>query len=347
MHVRKWLSVPVALAIPFLVLVSAGRPARAGAQEAPAPAADNAAVTPAGAATDNATIPSAGSGPDNAAAAGRAGNNAATATAGAATENAAVPSAGSAPDNAAAAPAGPAGDNAAVTPAGAATDNAAEAAPGPGEGGAGAEEAGTPPAATLADPIEPVNRAIFIFNDRAYFWVLKPVARGYSAVVPEAWRASVRNFFSNLATPIRFVNNLLQGKIRGAGTELLRLGINSTIGMGGLFDPATTGFHIAKRDEDFGQTLGRYGLGGGFYIVWPLLGPSSARDTVGMVGDGFLDPVNYLPDPWVIVGIKAFKTENNVSLSIGDYEALTESALDPYVAVRDAYVQNRAKKVRE
>ncbi len=239
-------------------------------------------------------------------------------------------------DNAAATPAGaPGSDNVAESPAGAAGDHGPE------------EELGATPPSAIADPLEKVNRAIFVFNDKAYFWVLKPIARGYNAVVPQPARSSVRNFFSNLATPIRLVNNLLQGKVKGAGTELLRFGINSTIGMAGLFDPAKTGFHIEKRDEDLGQTMGRYGLGAGFYIVWPLLGPSSARDTVGMAGDAFLDPINYLSDPWVAVGVKAFKTENEVSLSLGDYESLTESALDPYVAVRDAYVQNRAKKVRE
>ncbi len=248
-----------------------------------------------------------------------------------------------APDNAAEAP--PAGDDAAKTPP--APDNAAEAATGaPGDAGFG-EAPEEIPAATIADPLEPVNRAIFVFNDKAYFWVMKPVAQGYGAVVPEGVRVCIRRFFSNLGTPIRFANNLLQGKVKGAGAELLRFLIDSTMGIGGLGDPAESGFHIEKRDEDLGQTLGRYGLGQGFYIVWPLLGPSSARDTVGLAGDSFLDPINYMSDPWAAVGVKAFKAENHLSLSIGDYEGLKESAIDPYAAVRDAYVQNRAKKVRE
>lgn len=243
-----------------------------------------------------------------------------------------------APDNVAAA------DNAATV----AVDNAAEAGPGPSEpsgpaGEAGAEE----PSPTVADPLEPVNRAIFVVNDRAYFWVMKPVAQGYRAVVPQGVRVSVRNFFSNLGTPIRLANNLLQGKPKGAGTELLRFVINSTIGIAGLFDPAKTGFHIEKRNEDLGQTLGRYGLGQGFYVVLPILGPSTARDTVGLAGDLFADPLTYIGDPWAATGVRVFKSENEVSLSIGDYEDLKESSLDPYVAVRDAYVQNRAKKVRE
>lgn len=314
MRVRKCLPVPIVLSI--LVLVSANTALSAE----PGPGAPQTPLT----AADNVRVAKPGGSP------GPAGANAL-----ASGEDAALPSSAAAADNAAV-PAGAGG-----------ADNVTETPPGPAEGPGPEEGIGQAPSATIADPLEPVNRAVFVFNDKAYFWVLKPVARGYNAVVPQMVRVSVRNFFSNLATPVRFVNNLLQGKVKGAGTELLRLGINSTIGMAGLFDPAKTGFHIEKRDEDLGQTLGRYGLGGGFYIVWPLLGPSSARDTVGMAGDAFLDPVNYLSDPWAAAGVHAFKSENDVSLSLGDYEALTESALDPYVAVRDAYVQNRGKKVRE
>jgi len=203
------------------------------------------------------------------------------------------------------------------------------------------------PSPSIADPIEPLNRALFVFNDKAYFWVMKPVAQGYRAVVPEVMRISVRNFFSNLAMPIRFVNNLLQGKIRNSGVELLRFALNTTAGIGGLFDPAKDDFRLVARDEDLGQTFGKYGLGHGLYIVLPLLGPSSLRDAIGLAGDAFLDPVNYLEDTEVLVGAKVLKTENEVSLRIGEYEDLTKSAIDPYVAVRDAYSQYRAKKVKE
>ena len=199
----------------------------------------------------------------------------------------------------------------------------------------------------LADPLEPLNRALFVFNDKAYFWVMKPVAQGYAAVVPETARFSVRNFFRNITMPVRFVNNLLQGKIRNSGVELLRFFINTTAGIGGLFDPAKNDFHIEPKDEDLGQTLGKYGLGHGFYLVLPLLGPSSLRDTVGRAGDYFLDPVNYVDDSEVAIGAKVLRAENEVSLRIGEYEDLTKSAIDPYVAVRDAYSQYREKKVRE
>jgi phospholipid-binding lipoprotein MlaA len=204
-----------------------------------------------------------------------------------------------------------------------------------------------PPLPSIADPIEPLNRALFVFNDKAYFWVMKPVAQGYRAVVPEVMRISVRNFYSNLAMPIRFVNNLLQGKIRNSGVELLRFALNTTAGIGGLFDPAKDDFRLVARDEDLGQTFGKYGLGHGLYIVLPLLGPSSLRDAIGLAGDAFLDPFNYVEDTEVLVGAKVLKTENEVSLRIGEYEDLTKSAIDPYVAVRDAYSQYRAKRVKE
>ena len=224
----------------------------------------------------------------------------------------------------------------------------------PGEGGSpgvaedeGVETAGEEPPPSLRDPLERVNRVLFVFNDKAYFWVMKPVAQGYKAVVPEGVRVSVRNFFSNLATPIRFVNTLLQAKFKGSGTELLRFVINSTIGIGGLFDVARKDFRIDRRDEDLGQTLGVYGLGHGAYIVLPLLGPSSIRDTAGLAGDSFLDPVNYLDDLAAILAVKAFKAENEISLTIGDYEDLKKASVDPYVAVRDAYVQYRARMVEK
>jgi ABC-type transporter lipoprotein component MlaA len=146
----------------------------------------------------------------------------------------------------------------------------------------------------IADPLEPVNRVIFHFNDKLYFWLLRPVAKGYAAVLPEGVRISVRNFFNNISIPVRLVNNLLQLKIKWAGTELLRFGVNSTMGMLGLYDVAKNEMGISVNDEDFGQTLGVWGLGPGFFINWPFIGPSSLRDTAGSAGDYFLEPLNYL-----------------------------------------------------
>jgi phospholipid-binding lipoprotein MlaA len=209
------------------------------------------------------------------------------------------------------------------------------------------EEEGAEERVEIADPLEPFNRAMYHFNDKLYFWVLKPVAQGYRKVVPEGARVSVSNFFSNITFPIRFVNCLLQANFDGAATEFARFTVNTIWGIGGLFDPASRkDINLPKQDEDFGQSLGVYGLGQGFYINWPILGPSSPRDTVGLVGDLFLHPFSYL-DPWEIsVGTKSYDKVNDTSLKIGDYEALKGAAIDPYVAIRDAYVQYRQKKVK-
>ena len=137
----------------------------------------------------------------------------------------------------------------------------------------------------IADPVEPWNRAMYHFNDKLYFWVLKPVTKVYKAGVPEGFRGLMSNFYRNIKAPVRIVNNMLQGKPKYAGLELSRFLINSTVGVGGLRDCATDCFGINGRDADFGQTLGKYGVGFGFYIVWPFLGPSSPRDTVGWAAD--------------------------------------------------------------
>jgi len=210
------------------------------------------------------------------------------------------------------------------------------------------EEEGEEEKVGIADPLEPFNRAMYHFNDKLYFWVLKPVAQGYRKVVPEEARVGVGNFFANITFPIRFVNCLLQANFRGAASELGRFVINTLWGIGGLLDIAShNDINLSKQDEDFGQTLGVFGLGQGIYINWPILGPSSPRDTLGLAGDFFLHPFYYLA-PWdVSLGIRAYDRVNDTSLSIGDYESLKEAAIDPYVAIRDAYVQYRQKKVKD
>jgi phospholipid-binding lipoprotein MlaA len=198
----------------------------------------------------------------------------------------------------------------------------------------------------IADPLEPFNRAMYHFNDKLYFWLLKPVAQGYGKVVPEPARIGVSNFFANLTFPIRFVNCLLQANFAGAAAELGRFTVNTLWGVGGFLDPASSKeIQLSKQDEDFGQTLGAYGIGQGFYINWPIFGPSSPRDTVGLIGDGFLTPYSYL-NPWYAgAGTRGYDMVNDTSLRIGDYESLKGAAIDPYVAIRDAYVQYRLKKV--
>jgi phospholipid-binding lipoprotein MlaA len=201
-------------------------------------------------------------------------------------------------------------------------------------------------AARIADPLEPFNRAMYHFNDKLYFWALKPVSQGYNKIVPEGARVSVKNFFSNLGFPVRFISCLLQADFSGAAAEFGRFAVNTIWGVGGLLDPSSSQqLNLLKRDADFGQTLGFYGVGQGFYIVWPVLGPSSARDSVGIVGDFFLYPVSYIRPWYDWLAVRAYQEVNDTSLRIGDYESLQEMAIDPYVALRDVYSQYRQKKV--
>jgi phospholipid-binding lipoprotein MlaA len=222
-------------------------------------------------------------------------------------------------------------------------------------GEASVERTGTPAdeqeefaeAKPIADPIEPLNRLVFFLNDRLYFALVKPAAQVYGLIVPEWGRVRVRNVFDNLKMPVRFVSSLLQLKIRAAGVELARFAMNSTIGFGGMFDLASQNPDLKGSDEDVGLALGHYGIGEGFFIVWPFLGPSSARDSVGIAGDFFLYPVSYITpfEDWLAV--RSYQFENDVSLRIGEYEDLTESSLDPYVAMKDAYTEYRRNKVKE
>ncbi len=199
----------------------------------------------------------------------------------------------------------------------------------------------------IADPLYYWNVSMYHFNDKFYFWLLKPVAQGYSAVAPEPVRIAVSNFFQNLTTPIRFMGNLLQLKLKNAGDELVRFVTNSTQGLAGFMDVAKSHYGIVAHDEDIGQALGSYGIGHGFYLVWPFLGPSSLRDTAGLVGDTLLNPVTYVNPMETAIGIRAYDRVNETTFHIGDYEDMKEAAIDPYVSLRNGYVQHRKKQVKE
>lgn len=212
-------------------------------------------------------------------------------------------------------------------------------------------------AEAVADPIEPFNRFMFEVNDKMYFYLLKPIAQAYMFVLPEPARVSVRNFLYNLKTPVRFANCLLQGEFEGAAIEFSRFMLNTTAGVLGLFDVATNHFDLQKQDKDLGQTLGNYGVGEGFYIVWPFLGPSTIRDTVGYVGDFFADPLFYI-NPDMDLGFMKINTSNpsvvrgsnlinETSLKIGRYEEFKESSIDPYISMRNAYIENRRSKIKK
>ena len=216
-----------------------------------------------------------------------------------------------------------------------------DAAAGPADEAMQEEEGG------MVDPFEPWNRVMFTVNDRLYFWVMKPVAKVYSAVIPEWGRIRVRNVVHNVATPIRFVNSVLQFKFHAAIAELGRCVANTIGGLGGMFEVVKDNPEIGTSDRDFGQTLGKYGIPDGFYIIWPVIGPSSLRDSIGLAGDYFLTPENYITPTIDSIAVQGYEKVNGVSLRIGEYEDFKESAIDPYLAMKDAYYQYRKSKVKE
>ncbi len=189
------------------------------------------------------------------------------------------------------------------------------------------------------DPLEPLNRAVFAFNEKADEWVLQPVAKGYKEVTPSVVRSGVSNFFGNIGDIFSGVNNLLQGKTAEAGDSFGRALLNTSFGMAGLFDLASEA-GIERTEEDLGQTLGVWGAGAGPYLVLPFFGPSSVRDTVGSVAQGFADPVNQL-DSSARIGTQALRAVNTRAELLGTEKILEQAALDKYVFVRRAYLQRR------
>jgi phospholipid-binding lipoprotein MlaA len=199
----------------------------------------------------------------------------------------------------------------------------------------------------VRDPLERLNRGIFAFNDFFYFKALKPVARAYGFITPEPVRVSVKNFFYNIGYPVRFVNDILQIKFKRAGQGTCGFVFNSTVGVLGFFNPARNYPWLNPPPEDTGQTLATWGIGNGFYIVLPFLGPSTLRNSIGLAGDCFLQPVSYVKPFYIPWGAGSYERVNETSLSIGGYEDLKESALDPYIAFKDAYIQKREEAVKE
>jgi len=200
----------------------------------------------------------------------------------------------------------------------------------------------------VADPLEKWNRGVFVVNDALYVWVARPVLKGYKSIAPEPVRLGIRNTFDNIDTPRRAINCLLQGKGNAAGTELHRFLINTTVGILGIRDAAAENYEIeAPPAEDFGQTLAVWGLGDGWYLVWPVLGPSTLRDSGGEVGDYFLDPVTYV-QPWPVrLGVSGLRGVNKGSFSMEEYDSLRSEAIDPYAAMRDGYTQYRSAQIKK
>ncbi len=223
------------------------------------------------------------------------------------------------------------------------------------EGEAGLEE---------YDPWGPYNVVVFEFNYQFDRFVVKPAAQAYDFVMPDLVQRGLSNALHNIAVVPRLFNNLFQGKAKGAGLEVGRFLINSTIGVGGLFDPAKSEFGLETPVEDFGQTLGVYGVGPGPYLILPFFPPLTLRDAVGYVADIFLDPYTYfvfrnvrLGQPALVehedtatigaVGKRVGEIVNTRSLNLERFEGVEETTVDLYSAVRNAYLQKRAKAILE
>jgi phospholipid-binding lipoprotein MlaA len=196
------------------------------------------------------------------------------------------------------------------------------------------------------DPIEGFNRAIYAFNEGLDTVLIKPVAKGYDAVLPTPVRTGVTNFFGNIADFFIGVNNLLQGKPDQAASDLGRVLVNSTVGILGIFDVATSA-GLEKHEEDFGQTFGRWGVGDGAYVVIPVFGPRTVRDTVGLVLDVAADPVSnidYVPTRNSALALRLIDTRADL---LPADKVIEEAALDKYAYVRDGYLQRRRSLVHD
>jgi phospholipid-binding lipoprotein MlaA len=196
------------------------------------------------------------------------------------------------------------------------------------------------------DPWRGVNRPIFTFNDKLDRWVLEPVARAWDWVAPDRVQRSVANFFTNLRFPIVAVNDLLQAKPRHMAVDFARFAVNTTVGVAGFLDPATR-IGLEKFEEDFGQTLGVWGVPSGPYLVLPVFGPSSPRDALGLAVDTALSVVPFFVPWWASTGAGVASTVNRRALVIEDIESLKEASLDYYAAVRNGYLQQRRAAIRD
>lgn len=206
----------------------------------------------------------------------------------------------------------------------------------------------TPPGVTLganpADPLERWNRQVHAFNDRLDTAVLKPVATTYRDVVPELARTGVSNFFNNVADAWSAVNLMLQGRPIDALNDTMRFAVNTTFGLGGLLDIMSEA-GLEHHYEDFGQTLGTWGMGAGPYIVWPLLGPSAVRESIALPLDRSASPTLAFNDAGAVAGLTVLQIINTRASLLGASQMLDDIALDKYVFVRDAYLSRRRSLV--
>jgi phospholipid-binding lipoprotein MlaA len=206
-----------------------------------------------------------------------------------------------------------------------------------------------------SDPLEPVNRGIYKFNRVADRYVLRPVAKGYKDYTPTPVQRGVSNFLDNLFYPTTIVNALLQGKVAQSASDLGRFVVNTTVGLVGIMDVATP-IGLERNDEDLGQTFGRWGMGEGWYLMLPMLGPTTTRDAVGRVGDSFTGPtpIADLADAYTVTDYHVRDSVDYSLTAIGAIDAraglleadkFLDEQIDPYVALRTTYLQNRQNKV--
>ena len=216
------------------------------------------------------------------------------------------------------------------------------------------DELGNEPVQKVNDPYERINHTTFRINDSLTIHAVKPLARGYEYIVPSQVRTGLSNFFDNLDFPVRFGNDVLQGRFVRSGQEAGKFVVNTTAGIGGLIRVSDHVSSLADvPGEDFGLTLARWGFSSGPYVVVPLLGPSTVRDLTGYAGDFALNPLNWylifsnhrLISNVVGYSISASRFVVRAPGSVHTYEQMKEAAIDPYIAVRNAYVSHRAAQV--
>lgn len=210
----------------------------------------------------------------------------------------------------------------------------------------------------IADPLEPLNRVIFVVNDGLYTVVMRPIARGYETVVPKPLRRGLHNIFENARFPIRFVNSLLQARVDQAGRETGKFLVNTTAGLGGILrvsDRVPALLDVPSADT--GQTFAKWGVKPGIYLVLPVVGPNSLRDTVGFAGDAALNPVTWIGflfgggyfwgGPAWTTAVTGANTLRSLPNTMNTYDAATANALDKYLAARSSWVQYREAKAKE
>jgi phospholipid-binding lipoprotein MlaA len=195
------------------------------------------------------------------------------------------------------------------------------------------------------DPIEPVNRRIFWVNDKFDTYILEPTARGWNWLMPDPVQRSISRFFDNVRFPVVVVNDLLQAKFTAFGSDIGRFAVNTTVGVLGFMDPAT-GWGLERHDEDFGQTLGVWGVPFGPYLVLPLMGPSNPRDAIGVAADSFASVYPWFVPLYYAIAPIVVETVNTRSLMLGEVREAKRAAVDYYVFVRDAYAQRRERQVK-